>query len=344
MCDNKRFTKYQREVKNFLEDYLGYQYPFYLEKTEKNHLKIMIQGIEPIFTGSTPSDTNSIKNCKSEVKRLIREHEKNHTDIEREELMFKPNPKGLQIDAMIMKCIRNIKSRLGAIKAKEQALVDDMQDVNAIKPYREQVVKDAISYFLKKQKKQTYVMPSEIKKITNALMEHLNFIMPSVAYYADKLKSEQQNTTEKLSIISIDPIKANKVNNDMIHDEIVEEETEEMAFSYKSSKKTRTKGKHAIANKQNNATKETHVVKPNFDGEPSLPSATNVCSSEHMIDLAAINRVEQLRKLDNEQALALIADIQHAMRENQEEQTATILRLMTKHGITLDDIKAKMAA
>lgn len=233
---------------------------------------------------------------------------------------------------------------------KEQTIVDNTQDVNSTKSYREQVVKDSISYLLKKQKKQAYVMPSEMKKITKSLIEHLNFIMPSMAYYADKLNGEQHDMTEALQTLVPSKVCHEIVNNNIHNDEIIEEETAEMAFTYKSSKKTRTKGKHAVANKQNNTPQEMHFVKPNVDSEPSLlsttdlPSATNLCSSEHMIDLAATNRVEQLRKLSNEQALALIADIQQAMRENQEEQTETILALMAKHGITIDDIKAKMAA
>lgn len=72
MCKSSGYSKYQKRVIKFLNDLLGADTPFSYERTQTNHLKVLIDGVpKPIFTGSTPSDCKSINNFMAEVKREL---------------------------------------------------------------------------------------------------------------------------------------------------------------------------------------------------------------------------------------------------------------------------------
>lgn len=57
------YTQYQKRVIRFLSEYLGDQTPFTYQRTQTNHLKVLIDGVaKPLYTGSTPSNIKSINN------------------------------------------------------------------------------------------------------------------------------------------------------------------------------------------------------------------------------------------------------------------------------------------
>ncbi|WP_217534722.1 hypothetical protein [Vibrio metschnikovii] len=46
------YTQYQKRVIRFLSEYLGAQTPFTYQRTQTNHLKVLIDGVaKPLYTG-----------------------------------------------------------------------------------------------------------------------------------------------------------------------------------------------------------------------------------------------------------------------------------------------------
>ncbi|WP_019029050.1 hypothetical protein [Colwellia piezophila] len=84
MCTDKWLSKFQRKVVSQLKIMLmPYDIDFSYSKSSKNHLKVVVEGVEkPLYTSSTPSDYRALEQFKAEVRKRI----KKLTAPKREEL------------------------------------------------------------------------------------------------------------------------------------------------------------------------------------------------------------------------------------------------------------------
>lgn len=87
MCNDKKLSKFQRKVVSQLKTMLmPYDINFEYSKSSKNHLKVVVEGVEkPLYTSSTPSDHRAFEQFKGEVRKRIR----TLTSPKREELKRK---------------------------------------------------------------------------------------------------------------------------------------------------------------------------------------------------------------------------------------------------------------
>lgn len=361
MCKQKKLNRYQRDVRKFLEMFLGYRYPYYLETTGKNHLKIMIRHIEPIITSGTPSDGNAIKNFRAEVKRKVREYENSLSEKKDEMPIITPRANSnINFDDIILTGIRTLKARIDGMKKNEKTKVLEENSTDVIKVYRNEVITETVAGCLSKYKVNSYVAPGEMKKIKKALLEHLTFIMPSTAEYASFLKqpnapllvlSEEDNICDEQNQEA--EIEQVIENAQVTEDEWVEED--KVSFLHKNeTNQTQTALNHIASKKSKNKTAKmlnSMMVKKDIAlsleevqlSEPkSQPQA--LPKKEIILNKNNKNRINQLRQLSFAEANALIEDIQKAIELNREEQTLHILQLMAQNGISIDDLKTKSAS
>lgn len=159
MCKQTSYSKYQRSVIKFLTDYLDVDTPFTYERTQTNHLKVLIDGLDkPLFTGSTPSDYRSLTQFSSDVKREIKASKLQI--ITSDEVEPEPpfaNYLSVPHEKLVKGCIKSLRTRLETIKSKEQEKVLESRLLEVIAGYRENVVKRAVELALDARRNNDYI-------------------------------------------------------------------------------------------------------------------------------------------------------------------------------------------
>jgi hypothetical protein len=318
MCVNRTYSRYQRTVIDLLNKQLGDR-PFSYEKAQNNHLKVLIDGVSrPIYTGSTPSDIKSGKNFMAEVNREIRKA-KEVLESPIDPIIYPIEQQSLQ--SKHSKLIRNlakyIRQTRPSLIAKEITMVEETQNTDGLlahrKTLKEVLVKDA----LKNRKTEGYILPKEIRFIENELNKHIEFTLPTLAYYSEQLseKTEKQTPTLQPSI---------------------QQKVEVMKTSVQ---KNTAKSKTVPSKRPNNSIGQSllasvHSEKNNLE--------TEIITKDQfmpLIDESSDNRIQQFKAFSHQQIEALIADLQSAMALKREEDIQLILQLMKDKSITLDDLQ-----
>ncbi|OED77721.1 hypothetical protein, partial [Vibrio crassostreae] len=208
MCKQSSYSKYQKRVIKFLNDQLGTATPFSYERTQTNHLKVLIDGVpKPIFTGSTPSDCKSINNFMAEVKREIIASKAEVDDSKPTPEL--PNPVKASNDKLIQGCIKSLRTRLPVLKSQEESRVLETQELDDITPNRLDAVKHSISFALQARKDGVYIKRNEMKELEQAILKHLNFMLPTMAYYSELLVNKNKYHQKNLA-----PLPAETVMNE----------------------------------------------------------------------------------------------------------------------------------
>ncbi|ELI6447098.1 TPA: hypothetical protein ACX6Q2_000715 [Photobacterium damselae] len=193
MCKQINYSKYQKRVIKFLSDFLGADTPFTYERTQTNHLKVLIDGVpKPLFTGSTPSDCKSINNFMAEVKREVKAS-KETLDLEQDTSIVKislPTPFKQSQDKLIQSCVKSLRTRLDVMKLQEEQKVLEDKSVDAVTVFRDKTIKHALSFALQSRRQGGYIKPKEMKSLEAKITMHLNFMMPTLAHYSELLDSK----------------------------------------------------------------------------------------------------------------------------------------------------------
>jgi len=322
MCKLSSYSKYQKRVIKFLNDLLGTDTPFSYERTQTNHLKVLIEGVpKPIFTGSTPSDCKSINNFMAEVKRELRSNKAEQDD-------FHPTPKSVNPintsnDKLIQGCVKSLRTRLPILKSQEESRVLETQALDDINTERLEAVKHSISFALQARKGGVYIKRNEMKGIEQAILKHLNFMLPTMAYYSELLVSKNKYNQKTLA-----PLPAETVMN----------ESDDREFRAKNVVRTDSSPKTDL-NANNLAVSEIK--------ESAVPVHSTKQTKESASELMAMstdNRVSLLRNLTKGQALTLIDDLNHALALNREQDIEAVVDLIRDKDLPLEAIISRLEA
>ncbi len=336
MTKQVNYTKYQKRVIKFLGDTLGTKTPFRYERAQNNHLKVLIDGVpKPLFTGSTPSDCKSLNNFMSEVKRELRAL---HTP--QEEVGSSRAIKGeAQVstsnfdEKLLQGCIKSLRNRLEVIKSKEEALVIEHKNVEVVSESRLQSVKHVLSHGLQQAKQQRYVKPKEMKQFEQHLLKHLNFMLPTLAFYSDLLNSKSGYQAVKLSsdalsvaqmekMVSQSDCAAGVVGNIYPIQESALKEAQ-LCVSQGESRSEPPEAKAPIL---------------------AVESAAKGQAAQSLMALSSAERIAQFRSLSRAQSLSLIEEIEQAMALNREQDIESVVALIKEKGLPLESIIARLEA
>ncbi|CAH6945834.1 conserved hypothetical protein [Vibrio chagasii] len=322
MCKLSSYSKYQKRVIKFLNDLLGTDTPFSYERTQTNHLKVLIDGVpKPIFTGSTPSDCKSINNFMAEVKRELRSSKAEQDD-------FQPTPKSVNPikasnDKLIQGCVKSLRTRLPILKSQEESLVLETQELGGINPNRLEAVKHSISFALQARKDGVYIKRNEMKGIEQAILKHLDFMLPTMAYYSELLVSKNKYNQKNLA-----PLPAETVMNESD----VREFRAKNIVSTNSSPKTGQNAVNLVVSEIKESAVPVHSAKQTKD------------SVSELMTMSTDNRVSLLRKLTKGQALILIDDLNHALALNREQDIEAVVDLIRDKDLPLEAIISRLEA
>lgn len=316
------YTKYQKRVIKFLNDLLGSEVPFKYERTQSNHLKVLIDGVpKPIFTGSTPSDCKSINNFMAEVKREVKasklegEGEGEGTQNIAPQMQLS-NPIKLSQDRLIQSCVKSLRARIDTMKSKEEEQVLATKSLNEVGEYRLSAIKHALSLALQARKQGVYIKSKEMKTIESKILTHLDFMMPTLAYYAELLESKtkyQNNDSQS---------KATK--------ELLTNNVTKLEGTAKLDPK-----------KENNLVGEQPQPEVNMNNNKNHQKGG---SASELMAMSPNNRVSLLRQLSKVEALQLIDNINQALAMNRDQDIAEVVAMIKEKDLPLEAIISRLEA
>ncbi|MGF1719129.1 hypothetical protein L4D20_03685 [Vibrio kyushuensis] len=327
MCKQASYSKYQKRAIKFLNDLLGTHTPFSYERTQTNHLKVLIDGVpKPIYTGCTPSDYKSINQFMAEVKRQIR-LAKLDDDSELEQPSKSTIQKTFNLssnDKLIDTCIKSLRVRIPTMKTQEEVRVLGELDVNCVKPLRIDAVKHAISIVLQNRKQGGYIKPKEMKEIESAILRHVNFMLPTPAYYSELLQGKEKYIKSELedSNIELGSNSEDAQLNEINAPELLLKDTQQE----QPILKTMLRGNSESVVSKIEPTKETKN------------------SAQQLAVMNSTDRVSLLRGLNKSQALTLIDDINQALALNREQDIESVISLIRDKDLPLEAIISRMEA
>ncbi len=319
MSKQVNYSKYQKRVIKFLNELLDVDTPFTYERTQNNHLKVLIDGVDkPLYTGSTPSDRKSLNNFIAEVKRAIKVGQTEVEEIEQPSLFEKntlANLSQVSHDKLIKTCVKALRARLDVLKEQEEKLVLDEQCMDGIEKKRTEIIKSSVAIALQNRKNCLYITAKEKRSIEEMVRNNLDFMLPSLENYATQLNSipKFKNIEPHISTRPPGPM--------FLPSNIVSIETKSKKALAKEAKKQARKANQLVIN--------------DINIQDCNPAA-------QLMDLASNNRVSMLRNLTKSQAMSLIDDINQAMAENKEEDIQSVMALIRDKEILLDEIIARM--
>lgn len=326
------YSKYQKRVIRFLTDLLGTETPFTYEKTQANHLKVLIDGLpKPMYTGSTPSDRKSFDNFIADVKRELKASKIACSLSDADPTELEPcEPIDDAYDKLIQSCVKTLRTKLGIMKSKEQEKVLESRTIDVVNDYRNEIIKSTIALAIQSRRPSDYIKHQEMKNIENKVLKHLKFMMPSLAHYSELLDSKSKYKKELSEVISEEKI--------LNHRPATQSATQPENLAKESLVKENLVKENLAKEKAS----ET-PLKTTQEQQPEAIKPNNISISIfELMSMPINNRIKMLRYLTKTQALQLSEDVSQAMALNREEDIATIVALIKEKDVPLEAIMAKL--
>jgi len=319
-------SKYQKEIVKRLINLLGTSIPFAYELTGKNHLKVLIDGIDkPYYTSSTPSDRRSAVNFIADIKRELKVN-----DISKVPLLVCESRskvvihKAVVCEKVASQSIKNIRSRVSSLISHELGLVKNNNSVDIVDSYRLTTIKNTINYVSKRLKPPFYATKKELQAMEDAVLKHVNFILPSKAYYAQTLKNEVPavvNIVNRTKSTLVAVGKGKSVNEHVVKKKLVNRTT---TTTFKHGKRVKLIDEEPVSSSINN-----HEAELN-NGLSWLTNQDNA------------SQVSTFKALKNEDALRVIENIKQAMTCNRDKAVLDIVSLMEANDVDVNMLKAHL--
>ncbi|ART83451.1 hypothetical protein CBP31_13135 [Oceanisphaera profunda] len=344
MCKQTSYSKYQRSVIKFLTDHLDVDTPFTYERTQTNHLKVLIDGVDkPLFTGSTPSDYRSLTNFSADVKRELKASRVFDalTDKTEPEPPF-ANYLSVPHEKLIKGCIKSLRSRLDTIKSKEQEKVLESRSLNVIAGYRENVVKRAIELALQVRRSNDYIKTKEKKNFETKVAKYLDFMMPTLAHYSDLLESK---SSLKKQMSALNGRGAASDNSIKLPSAASEQRNSSAAEQPTIKRNGQAHGVQSLGLSAAPSTQPEAVFSTAASlSQSRIQQSTHQSSATELMSMSANNRVDLLRNLSKAQSLQLIDDLNQALALNREQDIEAVVTLIKEKGVSLESIIARLDA
>ncbi|MAD46340.1 MAG: hypothetical protein CMH98_15160 [Oceanospirillaceae bacterium] len=195
----KGYTSFQKRVIKGLAELIE-ERPFSYKKTSNNHIEIKIKGIDRVFYSSgTPSDHRSYDNFLSDVRSTLRQQSepepvlllsgKDGPETDKDSIDDRRQASLNKITRTIIKRIRMSIEKIQQDEWKAVLSEDDAHD-NIIRTFRDNLVEREIQLAMKLKKEKDYFPTAMIKQTRSTIGDHLDFMLPTPAYYHDLLKKK----------------------------------------------------------------------------------------------------------------------------------------------------------
>lgn len=326
------FSKYQKDIIKKITKELGPKTPFKYEKTNNNHLKVLVEGLDkPLYTGCTPSDRKSGDNFMSDLRCALKA-----ANLYRQPRTASPKRmssaqlKAQYVEKLTATCIKTVRTNIKQYIEKEKSLVIFENSIDDIKPLRKILATKILTQNHKKNKQQQYITGVDIQVIKKEIITHLNFMLPNTADYAINLKPVCSTNSLSKAVTTA----SGRANIS----EITESNFEAAHEDFNNLKKTtRIVTSIAINDTENmNSNKNKEIETPKNIRSCELMSTTNKNPAEELAAMPQEQVIQNLRRLSLNEAEDMLTNIKIAMEENKQQDLHEIVEMMLCKGVTLE--------
>lgn len=326
---NHKYSPFQRRVINELPKLVGdraYNY----ELCANNHMQILIQGVDkPIHCASTPSDSRAFANASSEIRKRIKEADK-PADGETSENPVVSVPKNSRLNKAYRHVVKAFRNNMEFIKDSElNATSLGGANLDVVEEMRAKFVATAIAHWFRVNR----VMPAhfsqeELDSLNMALAKHLNFSLPTKAYYAQVKKGLMNKI-------------ADEVNYEIVQDGIIRA----VAVAIEELREDGAQ----FGDVKIDVEIDCKPFSNNFP-DSTVPPAPVLTVGEHLT--GAFEKAEtqealaaELKQFDASKLDLLIAACEAAKAEQKKEaDMKEVIRMMEEKGLNLEQIAAFLGA
>lgn len=336
------FSKYQKDIIKKITKELGPSIPFKYEKTNSNHLKVLIEGLDkPRYTACTPSDRKSGDNFMADLRSALKAaHLKRQPRTEISKRMNTVQLKVQYIENLTASCIKTVRTNIKQYIEKEKSVVVKENSISNLKSLRKSLATNIVTQNQKMTRQHKYITGADSKIIKSEVIKHLNYMLPNTADYALILKPVKSinslskavsaaNGSTNFSGINLSNFEAanegiknlNKateiVTNIVINDSV---------------RKTENKKLNQVPNIKKDSQKESsRNIRTN-----KRMSSPNRNPAEELAAMPQQQAIKNLRRLSLNEAEDMLANIKIAMEENKQQDLLEVVEMMECKGITLD--------
>ena len=303
----RSYSKYQKNIIKSLGKELGSTIPFKFEKTKNNHLKVLIDGLDrPFYTACTPSDRKSGVNFIGDVRSALKmQNISPDVTVRPVKLNTVQHLQKSFFDKVIDSCLRNLRSTTSTIAKREKKVVLENGHTNDLKRGRNKIAEMVIKRAKSQVKQKCYLPHSENLSLNAQVLQHLDYMLPPLAYYAELLKETNLASNKDDSVI---------------------EQTIEQKLPLTSVDTLNSK----LSTKPNIESKPTHNIRNiKVNTKIKNPSVT-------LASLDNEDQIDAFMSLDRITALRFIDNIKIAMNNNRQKDLNEISLLMENKGLTLE--------
>lgn len=330
------YTKFQRNAIAAIAKIVGSR-AFRYEKTGTGHLKILVEGLpSPIYTSSSPSDSRSILNLKSDVRKMM--------NIARLEKTLLPpvcdtsacSPTGNKAAKMISYIIKRLRATLDEIEAEEERQAK-MRGVDILPALRREIVQMGIDKWLDENEVANgYFTPADLQKIHKDLMQHVNFMLPGLSHYAGIAKAKQTDSKEAATVANENQETEQPEQQPAVPELTVVAETSEPESTPAPEPEQATS-----APAEDSTPPATPAAKPipvvRSEKEKAIESMNSLLAHSPR------GRINAFKTLPLSRAQELIAELTKAIDEKHEDDLREVINLIKNKGLDVGEIAERMA-
>lgn len=335
------FSKYQKDIIKKITKELGPNIPFKYEKTNSNHLKVLIEGLEkPRYTACTPSDIKSGDNFMADLRCALKAaHLKRQPRTVISKRINTVQLKVQYIENLTASCIKTVRTNIKQYIEKEKTVVINENSISNLKSLRKSLATKIFTQNQKMTRQHQYITGADSKIIKNEVIKHLNYMLPNTADYALILKPvESINSLSKavstanggtnFSGITLSNFEAANegINNLNRATEIVTS-----IVINDTKRKTENKKLNQVQDTKKNSQKEiSRDIRT--DKQMSIPNRN---PAEELAAMPQQQAIKNLRRLSLNEAEDMLANIKIAMEDNKQQDLHEVVEMMECKGITL---------
>lgn len=346
------FSKYQKDIIKKITKELGPSTPFKYEKTNSNHLKVLIDGLDkPLYTGCTPSDCKSGVNFMADLRSAIKAAKlKRQPKIVVSKRMNTAQLKAQYISNLTASCVKTVRTNIEQYTQKEKQMVIKENNISNLKAARKNLATNVFTQAQRMTRQPQYITGGDSKQIKNEILKHLNYMMPNTADYAHILKPVESmaalpkavstaNGSAILPTSVLAGIDAANESNSTLNKAV--KLAENISNQSNINSKPVRANNHTEAGAKTNA--KTNAKTSAKTDNKMTKVGVNKNPAEELAAMTTKQAVKNLRRLSRNEAEAMLSHIKIAMEENQQQDLQEVLEMMACKGITLDMLSRHQA-
>ncbi|EPX4142218.1 hypothetical protein ACW0FS_001837 [Vibrio vulnificus] len=190
------------------------------------------------------------------------------------------------------------------------------QTLNEVGEYRLSAIKHVVSLVLQARKQGVYIKSKEMKTIESKILMHLDFMMPTLAYYAELLENKT------------------KYRNNDAQSKAAKESLTNNVIKLEGTTKPDPK-------KENSLVGEQPQPEVNMNNNKNQQKGG---STSELMAMSLNNRISLLRQLSKVEALRQIDDVNQALAMNRDQDIAEEVAMIKEKDLPLEAIISRLEA